>query len=92
MNYAKIDGAGCIICQSNEIYSVENIVKKNKKRLIPSLTANSIRERNQDGDMIEEPVDSEVSLGGEYEFNGNNFEFTFNPDFLKLKQIKAKLI
>ena len=29
MNYAKIDGAGCIICQSNEFYFVENIVKKN---------------------------------------------------------------
>ena len=33
MNYKKIDGAGCIICQSNEFYAVDNIVKKNKKRL-----------------------------------------------------------
>ena len=31
MNYKKIDGAGCIICQSNEFYTVENIVKKIKK-------------------------------------------------------------
>ena len=54
--------------------------------MIPSFTANSIRERNQDGDMIEEPVDSEVSLGGEYEFNGNNFRDSLSiPIFLKLE-------
>ena len=30
LNYKKIDGAGCIICQSTDSYLVENIVKKNK--------------------------------------------------------------
>ena len=30
MNYKKIDGAGCIICQSDEFYSINNIVKKKK--------------------------------------------------------------
>ena len=76
MNYKKIDGAGCIICQSDEYYTMDNVVKKNKKRLIPSFTTNSIRERNSEGNMNEEPIDSEISLGGEYEFRGNNFEFT----------------
>ena len=91
MNYKKIDGAGCIICQSDEFYSINNIVKKNKKRLIPSFTANSVRERNTEGNMNEEPIDSEVSLGGEYEFDGNNFEFTINPDFSQVEADQSQI-
>ena len=91
MNYKKIDGAGCIICQSNEFYAVDNIVKKNKKRLIPSFTANSIRERDDEGNMVEEPIDSEVTLGGVYEFGGNNFEFSINPDFSQVEADQSKI-
>ena len=91
MNYKKIDGAGCIICQSDEFYSINNIVKKNKKRLIPSFTANSVRERNLEGNMNEEPIDSEVSLGGEYEYDGNNFEFTINPDFSQVEADQSQI-
>ena len=91
MNYKKIDGAGCIICQSDEFYSINNIVKKNKKRLIPSFTANSVRERNTEGNMNEEPIDSEVTLGGEYEFDGNNFEFTINPDFSQVEADQSQI-
>lgn len=91
MNYKKIDGAGCIICQSNEFYAIDNIVKKNKKRLIPSFTANSIRERNDQGNMNEEPIDSELTLGGVYEFDGNNFEFSLNPDFSQVEADQSKI-
>ena len=91
MNYKKIDGAGCIICQSDEYYTMDNVVKKNKKRLIPSFTTNSIRERNSEGNMNEEPIDSEISLGGEYEFRGNNFEFTINPDFSQVEADQSKI-
>ena len=91
MNYKKIDGAGCIICQSNEFYAIDNIVKKNKKRLIPSFTANSIRERNDQGNMNEEPIDSELTLGGVYELDGNNFEFSLNPDFSQVEADQSKI-
>ena len=91
MNYKKIDGAGCIICQSDEFYTLKDVKKKNKKRLIPSFTANSITERNNDGNMNEEPIDSEFTLGGEYEFDGNNFEFTLNPDFSQVEADQSKI-
>ena len=91
LNYKKIDGAGCIICQSTDSYLIDNLVKKNKKRLIPSFTTNSVRQKNSEGNMNEEPINSEVSLGGEYEFNGNNFEFTINPDFSQVEADQSKI-
>ena len=91
LNYEKIDGAGCIICQSNEYYTINDIVKKNKKRLIPSFTANSTREKNPDGKMNGGEEDSDFSLGGEYEFNGNSFEFTINPDFSQVEADQSKI-
>ena len=91
LNYKKIDGAGCIICQSEEYYAINNIVKRDKKRLIPSFTANSSRDRDFQGKMNESSVDSEISIGGEYEFNGNNFEFTINPDFSQVEADQSKI-
>mgnify|MGYP001281580274 FL=1 len=91
LNYKKIDGAGCIICQSTDSYLVENIVKKNKKRLIPSFTTNSVRQKNSEGNMNEEPINSDISIGGEYELNGNTFEFTINPDFSQVEADQSKI-
>ena len=91
LNYKKIDGAGCIICQSTDFYTIDNLVKKNKKRLIPSFTTNSVRQKNSEGNMNEEPINSELTLGGEYEFRGNNFEFTFNPDFSQIEADQSQI-
>ena len=91
LNYEKIDGAGCIICQSTDSYLLSNIVKKSKKRLIPSFTTNSVRQKNSEGNMNEEPINSDISLGGEYEYKGNNFEFTINPDFSQVEADQSKI-
>ena len=91
LNYKKIDGAGCIICQSTDFYTIDNLVKKNKKRLIPSFTTNSVRQKNSEGNMNEEPINSELTLGGEYEFKGNNFEFTINPDFSQIEADQSQI-
>jgi hypothetical protein len=91
LNYKKIDGAGCIICQSTDSYLVENIVKKNKKRIIPSFTTNSVRQKNSEGNMNEEPINSDISIGGEYELKGNTFEFTINPDFSQVEADQSKI-
>ena len=35
--------------------------------------------------------DSEISLGGIYELNGNNLEFTINPDFSQIEADESKI-
>ena len=41
--------------------------------------------------MNEEPINSDISLGGEYEYKGNNFEFTINPDFSQVEADQSKI-
>ena len=86
-----IEGAGCRICQSDIFYEFSGIKKKSKKRLIPSITANSSSERNELGEMKRNSPEYEISLGGEYEIKGNNLEFTINPDFSQIEADESKI-
>ena len=43
-----VEGGGCFICQSDKFYELSGIKKKTKKRLIPSITANSFEEGAED--------------------------------------------
>tara|TARA_B100002052_G_scaffold268362_1_gene266959 strand:- start:5128 stop:7269 length:2142 start_codon:yes stop_codon:yes gene_type:complete len=86
-----IEGAGCRICQSDIFYEFSGVKKKSKKRLIPSITANSSAERNDLGEMKRNSPESEISLGGIYELGGNNLEFTINPDFSQIEADESKI-
>ena len=86
-----IEGAGCRICQSEIFYSLNNVVKKQKKRLIPTITANSFSQRNAAGEMITDSPSAELSLGGYYEIGNNNLEFTLNPDFSQVEADESQV-
>ena len=91
LSHPVIAGAGCSICQSNITYNLFNIEKKQKRRLIPSFTANSLSNRDSEGNLKSESINSEVSLGGDFEIFGSNFEFTLNPDFSQIEADETKI-
>ena len=86
-----IEGAGCLICQSEIYYELEGVKKKNKKRLIPSITANSFEEGAEENVLRSGETNADFGLGGEYEFGGNTFEFTYNPDFSQIEADESQI-
>ena len=91
LSHKVIAGKGCLICQSPYYYELNDISQKSKKRLIPSLTANSRSFRDDSGAMVTDKVDSEISLNGIYEINDNTFEFTINPDFSQVEADESQI-
>ena len=59
--------------------------------MIPSFTANSLSNRDSEGNLKSESINSEVSLGGDFEIFGSNFEFTLNPDFSQIEADETKI-
>ena len=91
LSHKVIAGKGCLICQSPYFYELTDISQKSKKRLIPSLTANSRSFRDDSGAMVTDKVDPEISLNGIYEVNDNTFEFTINPDFSQVEADESQI-
>ena len=85
LSHKVIEGAGCFICQSDKFYELSGIKKKTKKRLIPSITANSVERGAEDNVFKSGEINGDFGIGGEYEFGGNTFEFTYNPDFSQVE-------
>ena len=61
-----IAGAGCNICQSQYFYLPGKVSQKSKKRLIPTVTANSNTYRDSNNYLKTDNTDLEFSLNGIY--------------------------
>ena len=91
LSHKLIEGAGCFICQSEKFYELSGIEKKTKKRLIPSITANSAEQGAEDNVLKSGEINGDFGIGGEYEFGGNTFEFTYNPDFSQVEADESQI-
>ena len=86
-----IAGAGCNICQSQFFYLPGKVSQKSKKRLIPTVTANSNTYRDSNNNLKTDNTNLEFSLNGIYEISKNNFEFTINPDFSQVEADETQI-
>ena len=86
-----IAGAGCNICQSQFFYLPGKVSQKSKKRLIPTVTANSNTYRDSNGNLKTDNTNLEFSINGIYEISKNNFEFTINPDFSQVEADETQI-
>ena len=91
LSHKVIAGAGCVVCQSNLYYQPGNISQKSKKRLIPTITANTSTFRDDNNSLQSNAADYELSLNGLYEISNNNFEFTINPDFSQVEADETQI-
>ena len=72
-------------------YLPGKVSQKSKKRLIPTVTANSNTYRDSNGNLKTDNTNLEFSLNGIYEISKNNFEFTINPDFSQVEADETQI-